>query len=84
MAQKLGQVTKLGKAKTQPRSIPFATELLTPHFRCINDNSPSKLLQNRDFTFSQLLLPRHKSYAKRPNLAKPKPNQDQFLLQPNF
>ena len=31
-AQNLGQATKLGSAKTQPRSIPFVTKLLTPHF----------------------------------------------------
>ena len=101
-------------------------------------NSPPRLLKNRDFTFSLILLPRHKkpihptwlsqnptkinSYcnqpfenslwvhlgqfptkiaqkpwlhlfthfankAKRanpPNLAKTKPNEDQFLLQPNI
>jgi len=32
MVEKLGQTTKLGYAKTQPRSISFATKLLTPHF----------------------------------------------------
>jgi len=26
------QSTELGQAKAQPRSIPFATNLLTPHF----------------------------------------------------
>jgi len=137
--QKLGQATYLGKAKTQIRSIPLATKLFTPHFGYICDNSPQRLLKNHDFTFSPIvlprhkkpihptwlnqnptkinsfcnqtfhtsicihlwhfptkiskihdctfspiLLPRHKNKAKRPNLAKPKPNQDQFLLQPNF
>ena len=132
------QSIQLGKGKTQPRSIPFATKLLTPHFAYICDNSPPRLLKNHDFTFSSILLPRHKmpihptwlrknptkinsfcnqtfhtsfciyfwqfptkiaqkswlhfftnfatkeQKANPPNLAKPKPNQDQFLLQPNF
>jgi len=109
-----------------------------PHFGCICDNSPPRLLKNHDFNFLPILLPRQKKpihptwlsqnptkinsfcnqtfhasfcihlwqfptkIAKRPwlhfftnfatkaqkantpNLAKPKPNQDQFLLQPNF
>jgi len=58
--QKLGQTTKLGEAKTQPRSIPFATKLFTPHFAYICDNSPPRLLKNHDFTFSPILLPSHK------------------------
>ena len=36
-----------------------------------------------NFTYSPILLPRQKK-ANPPNLARPKPNQDQFLLQPNF
>ena len=132
------QYTQLGSAKTQPKSIPFATKLLTPHFGCICDNSPPRLLKTHDFTFSPILLPRHKKpihpswlsqnptkinsfcnkyfhtsfcihlwqfsmkiaqkpwphfltnfatkaqKANPPNLVKTKPNQDQFLLQPNF
>jgi len=41
------------------------------------------LHKNHNFTYSPILLPRQKK-AKPPNLAKPKPNQDQFLLQQNF
>jgi len=78
------QSKQLGYAKTQPRSIPFATKLFTPHLAYICDNSPPRLLKNHDFTFSAILLPRHKNMAKRPNFGKPKPTQDQFLLQPNF
>jgi len=78
------QSTQLGSAKTQQRSIPFATQLFTPHFADISQTSPPRLLKNHDFTFSPILLPRHKKQAKRPNLVKPKPYQDQFLLQPNF
>jgi len=124
--------------KTQPRSIPYATKVLTPHFGCICNNSPSRLLKNHDFTFTPILLERQKKLihptwlsenptlinsfcnqtfdtsfwmhlwqfhtkiaqkpwlhfftniatkaqqANPPNLAKSKPNQDQFLLQPNF
>ena len=58
--QKLGQATKLGKEKTQPRSIPFATKLFTPHFGCICDNSPPRLLKTHDLNFSPILLPSHK------------------------
>jgi len=41
------------------------------------------VLKNHNFTYSPILLPRQKK-ANPPNLAKLKPNQDQFLLQPNF
>ena len=132
------QSTQHGSAKTQQRSIPFATKLFTPQFGCICDNSPPRLLKNHDFTYSPILLERHKKpihptrlsqnptninyfcnqtfltsfcihlwqfpskidkkpwlhlftnfaskaqKANPPNLAKPKPNLDQFLLQPNF
>jgi len=47
-------------SKTQPRSIPFATKLFTPHFAYICDNSPPRLLKNHDFTYSTILLARHK------------------------
>jgi len=80
---KKSQSTELGKAKTQPRSIPFGTKLFTPHFSCICHNSPPRLHKNHNFTYSPILLPREKKANPR-NLAKPKPNQDQFLLQPNF
>jgi len=80
---KESQSTQLVYAKIQPRSIPFATILFTPHFGCICDNSPPRLLKNHDFTYSQILLARQKN-SNPPNFAKPKPNQDQFLLQPNF
>ena len=50
----------LAKPKTQPRSIAFATKLLTHYFGCFCDNSPPRLLKNHDFTFSPILLPRHK------------------------
>jgi len=46
--------------KTQPRSIPFATELFTPHFLCICDNSPPILHKSHNFTFAPILLPRQK------------------------
>ena len=62
----------------------FSTKLFTPHFGCICNNSPQRFAKIHDFTFSPILLPRHKNYAKPPNLAKPKPNQDQFLLRPKF
>ena len=42
-----------------------------------------RLHKNRNFTYSPILLPRQKK-ADPPNLAKPTPHQDQFLLQPNF
>jgi len=44
---------------------------------------PTKIAQNHNFTYSPILLPRQKK-ANPPNLAKPKHNQVQFLLQPNF
>jgi len=130
--------TKLGQTKTQPRSIPFATNRFTPYFAYICNTSPPRLLKNYDFTFSPILLLMHKkqihptwlsqnptkinSFCKQtfhtslcihlwhfptkiakkpwlqfftnfatkaqkanpPNLAKPKSNQDQFLLLPKF
>jgi len=51
----------LPKQKTQQRTIPFATKLLTPHFANICDKSPPRLLKNHDFTFSPILLPTHKN-----------------------
>ena len=54
------QSTELGQAKAQPRSIPFATNLFTPHFLCICDNSPTGLHKNHNFTYSPILLPRQK------------------------
>jgi len=53
-AEKLGHATKLGYAKTQQRSIPFATKLFTPQFEWICDNYPPRLLKNHDFTFSPI------------------------------
>ena len=44
---------------------------------------PSKIAQIQHFTYSPILLPRQKK-ANPPNLAKPKPNLDKFLLQQNF
>ena len=132
------QSTQLGSAKTQPRTIHFATKLFTPHFAYICDNSPPRLLKNDEFTFSQIFLSRHgkpihptwlrqnpaksnsfcnqtfdssfwihllqfpskiaqkpwlhlftnfatkAKKANPPNLAKPKPNPDEFLSQPIF
>ena len=80
---KKSQSTELGKAKTQPKSIPFATKLITPHFLCICDNSPPRLHKNHNLTYSPNLITK----AKKPNqlnLAKTKPIQDQVLLQANF
>ena len=48
------------KPKTQPRSIPFATKLFTPHFLCMCDNSLPRLHKNHNFTYSPILLPRQK------------------------
>jgi len=79
---KKSQSTEHGYAKTKPISIPFATKLFTPHFLCIYDNSPPRLHKNHNLTYSPILLPRLKTNP--PNLGKPKPNQEQFLLQPNF
>jgi len=59
------QSTELGEAKTQPRSIPFATKLFTPHFLSICDNSPPILLKNRNFSYSPILLPRQKNSIHR-------------------
>ena len=47
-------------SQTLPRSIPFATNLLTPHFGCICENSRPRLLKNHDFTFSPILQLKHK------------------------
>ena len=80
---KKSQSTELGYAKTQRRSIPFATKLFTPHILCIWDNSPPRFHKNNNFPYSPILLPRQKK-ANPPNLAMPKPNQDQVLLQPYF
>jgi len=80
---KKSQSTEIGKAKTQPRSIAFATKLFSPHVLCICGNSPLRLHKNNNFTYSPILLPRQKK-ANQPNLAKPKPNEDQLLLHPNF
>jgi len=52
----------------------FDAFVTIPHQDCTKTNN---------FTYSPILLPRQKK-ANTPNLAKPKPNQDQFLLQPNF
>ena len=38
----------------------FCNQLLTRHFKCICDNSPPRLLENQDITFSPILLPRNK------------------------
>ena len=138
-AQKLGKVSKLGSTKTQPRSIPFVTKLLTTHFdaflliphqgcsktttslyhqfcyQCtktkpsdqtwLSENQtkinsfcnqsfdtsfwmhlwdfPTKIAQKPWLhCFTNLATKAQKANA--PNLAKPKSNQDQFLLQPNF
>ena len=116
----------------------ICNQTFTPHFGCICDNSLPRLLVNHDFTYSPILLARHKKpihptclsqsptkinsfcnqtfhtsswmhlwqfptniaqkpwlylftnfatkaqKANPPNLAQPKPNQDQFLLRPNF
>ena len=86
-AQKLGQATKLGEAKTQPRSIPFATKLFIPQFLCICDNSPRRLLQNHDFTFSPILLPRHKKPIHPTSLSETQPRSIPFatkILTPHF
>ena len=80
---KKSQSTELDYAKTQPRSIPFATKLFTPHILCIWDNSPPRFHKNHNFSYSPILLPRQKK-ANPPNLAKRKPNQDKFLLRTNF
>ena len=53
------------QAKTQPRSIPFGTKLFTPYFTYICDNSLPRFLKNHDFTFSPILLPRHKKWIHR-------------------
>jgi len=58
---KKSQSTELGYAKTQPRSIRFATKLFTPHFLRICDNSPPILHKNHNFTYSPILLPRQKN-----------------------
>ena len=55
---KKSQSTEHGYAKTQTRSIPFATKLSRPHFLCICDNSPPRLHKNHNFTYSPILLPR--------------------------
>ena len=57
---KKSQSTELGKAKTQPRSIPFATKLFTPHFLGMCNNSPPRLHKNHNFTYSPILLPMQK------------------------
>ena len=75
--------TELGYGKTQPRTISFATKLFTLHFLCSCDNSRLRFYENQNFTYSPILLARQKK-VNPPNLAKPKPNQYQFLLQPNF
>ena len=116
----------------------FCNQTFTPHFAYICDNSPPRLLKIHDFTLSPILLPRNKKpihttwlsqnptninsfcnqtfdiwfwmhlwpflpkiaqkpwlhffsnfatkaqKANPPNLANPKLNQDQFLLQQNF
>jgi len=38
----------------------ITSKLFTPHCSCICDNFPPRLLKNHDFTFSPILLPRHK------------------------
>ena len=58
-AQKLLQATKLGKAKTQLRSIPFATKLFDTSFWMHLGEFPTKIVKNHDFTFSPSLLPSH-------------------------
>ena len=57
---KKSQSTEVGSAKTQPRSIPFATKLFTPHFLCICDNSPPRFHKNHNFTYAPILLPKQK------------------------
>jgi len=52
---KQSQSTEIGKAKTQPRSVAFATKLLTPHVLCICGNSPLRLHKNKNFTYSPIL-----------------------------
>ena len=74
----------LAKPKRNQDQFILQPNFLTSHFECICDNSPPRLLQNNYFTFWWILLQWHRNLAKRPNMAKPKPNQDQFLLQPNF
>jgi len=46
--------------QTQPRSIPFATKLITPHFWYICANSSLRLHKNYNSTYSPILLPRQR------------------------
>ena len=50
----------LAKPKPNQDQFFFATKLFTPHFAYICDNSPPRLFKNHDFTFSTILLPKHK------------------------
>jgi len=72
------QSAQLGYAKTQPRSFAFATKHLTPHFGCICENSPPRLLTNHDFTFSPILLARHKKQIHPIGEAKTQPRSIPF------
>ena len=73
----------MAKPKPNQDQTPFATKLFTPHFWYFCDNSLPRLHKKHNFSYSPILLPRQKK-ANPPTLAKPKPNQDQLLLQPNF
>ena len=59
-AQK-ANLPNLAQPKHNKDQFLFATKLFTPHFGCIYDNFPPRLLKNHDFTSSPILLPRHKN-----------------------
>jgi len=81
------QSTQLCLAKTQPKSIPFATKLLTPHFGCICDNSLQDCLNTMTSFIHQFCYQHTKRQSTQLGYAKTQPRSTLFvtkLFTPHF
>ena len=78
---KKSQSPEHGYTKTQPRWLPFATKLFTPHFWGICDNSSPRFHKNNNLTYSPILLPRQKNPIHRTSLSQNPTKMNSFCNQ---